>query len=328
MATSTSALLSSRSILKRIAACNVPPVAKLVDFVLPEDVTSSSPLGLVNPSIVKPILDSSDHFTINESNQLTFKPSAVTVGDRNAALAQASARLRDVGLIKAWRDELSPFTSSFTDLVRQHAAGEKYSGLSIERGAAALFSARGYGVHVNGYTTDEDGTLKLWVARRAEDKGVCPKMLDHIVAGGIPASHPLPSDNVVKECEEEAGIDPKLAKKAVPSGVVTYNGLDGWCTEGREDRPGVKEQGFKRDVLFVYDLELPSSFTPIVVDGEVDSFQLMDIEEVLATFEEGRSVQDSYKANCYLVVADFLIRKGYIMPEMEGYCEIVAGLRQ
>lgn len=45
-------------------------------------------------------------------------------------------------------------------------------------------------------------------------------MLDHIVAGGIPASHPLPSENVVKECEEEAGIPEDLASRAESVGHV------------------------------------------------------------------------------------------------------------
>lgn len=60
-------------------------------------------------------------------------------------------------------------------------------------------------------------------------------MLDHIVAGGQPAGISL-ADNVVKECQEEAGIPEQLARKAVPVGVVTYTSL--------------QDAGLKRDVLF------------------------------------------------------------------------------
>ena len=40
-----------------------------------------------------------------------------------------------------------------------------------------------YGVHINGYTWEEDG-LHMWLARRSNSKPTWPGMLDHIVAGG------------------------------------------------------------------------------------------------------------------------------------------------
>lgn len=57
-----------------------------------------------------------------------------------------------------------------------------------------------------------------------------------------------PSDNVVKECEEEASIPAELARQAKPVGAITFNAL--------------YPHGLKRDVLFCYDLLLPSDFTP------------------------------------------------------------------
>lgn len=55
--------------------------------------------------------------------------------------------------------------------------------------------------------------------------------------------------NVVKECGEEAGIPPALAGRARPAGCVSYAGMT--------------PDGLKRDVLFVYDLLLPSDFKPV-----------------------------------------------------------------
>jgi hypothetical protein len=50
-------------------------------------------------------------------------------------------------------------------------------------------------------------------------------MLDHAVAGGQPFGI-SPSDNVVKECFEEASIPPALAQRAAPTGAVSYVCLD------------------------------------------------------------------------------------------------------
>ena len=244
----------------------------------------------------------------------------------------------------------SSSSSSSSDITREYKSKGRYEGLVIERGAAALFSCRGFGVHVNGYVKGETmADLKLWVGKRSESKGVCPGMLDHIVAGGIPASHPLPSENVVKECGEEvrswgtcrlvccapindsnngsqAGIPEDIAEKAEAVGMISYHGMDTWAWEGRIDQDGTGE-GYKRDVLFCYDLEIPPDFVPKPVDGEVSGFELVGIEEVMKTFEAGRGVTETYKANDYLVIADFLVRRGYVRPEDDDYTEIVQSLR-
>lgn len=62
-------------------------------------------------------------------------------------------------------------------------------------------------------------------------------------------------ENVIKECEEEAGIPKELAQLAKPVGAVSY--------------AYIQEVGFKQDVLFVFDLLLPEDFVPIPNDGEV-----------------------------------------------------------
>jgi hypothetical protein len=42
-------------------------------------------------------------------------------------------------------------------------------------------------------------------------------MLDHIAAGGQPHGIGI-MENVIKECGEEANIDPSVASKAIPVG--------------------------------------------------------------------------------------------------------------
>jgi len=130
-------------------------------------------------------------------------------------------------------------------------------------------------------------------------------------------------DNVIKECGEEAGIPSDLAKKAVAAGAVSYA-----C---------VVERGVKSDVLFVYDLVLPEDFIPKPNDGEVgstssslkrstlqvESFTLMSIEEISDIIR----ATDLYKPNCALVIIEFLIRHGLVLPDQNGYLDLLSALR-
>ena len=61
------------------------------------------------------------------------------------------------------------------------------------------------------------------------------------------------------------------------------------------------------------------------VDGEVESFQLKNIDWVIEKLAEGGKM--GYKPNCNLVVIDFLVRHGIITPESPYYLELVSGLR-
>jgi hypothetical protein len=247
---------------------------------------------------VSPILSYSPHFQRTASG-LTL-PATLPPASLNAALAAAASSLRASSLTGAWRSELLPVASSFSSF--------RSSPLAIERGAAGCFAARGFGVHVNGYVRGEGGEVRLWVATRASGKGVCPGMLDHVAAGAINGECRDPLGTVVKECGEEAGIPPEIAGRAVAAGTVEYEGLDGWTREGTGRVVPEEQQGYKRDTLFCYDLELPADFIPRPVDGEVGSFELMGLGEVRAAFEEGAARE--FKGNCYPVVEGFLRRQG------------------
>jgi 8-oxo-dGTP pyrophosphatase MutT (NUDIX family) len=164
-----------------------------------------------------------------------------------------------------------------------------------------------FGQHLNAYVMTESG-MKMWIARRAYDRGYEAGKLDHMVAGGL-AYDVKPSDNLEKECYEEAGMCAELAKKAKPVGFVTY----------KYDYT----LGGKEDILYCYDIELDESFTPHCTDGEVEEFYLMPIEEVAHVVR----TTNKFKVNCNLVIIDFLVRHGYIKPEDEDYIDIVNGLR-
>ena len=264
-------------------------------------------VGYLDPTFASAQLGRFSDVFVCDTEEVRLHTDVEAIADLNArsdVVQDALRQLRDEGIITGWRDELYPVLTSF----------EAPPVLLMERAASVHFGIKAYGVHVNGYVTRADGGMDMWVARRSKDKPTWPGRLDHIVAGGQP--HGIsPTENVVKECQEEAGIDEALARRAVPVGAVSY------CSE--------YAYGLKRDVLYCYDLHLPDTFVPSAVDGEVDEFYRMPVEDIInvvkrRTEEHG---DDTYKDNCNLVVIDFLVRHGLITPETPNYLDIIRGLR-
>ena len=178
----------------------------------------------------------------------------------------------------------------------------------IDRAVTSCFGTRTFGQHLNGYVM-KNGQLRMWIARRSMDRGHEPGKLDQMVAGGFP--HGISAeDNMRKECMEEAGMLAALADQAQAVGAIT-------C---RYEVP----RGVKPETLYCYDLLLPEDFQPVCTDGEVDEFMLMPVEEVAEIVRD----TDDFKLNCNLVIIDFLIRHGNLMPEDEDYDLLVAGLHQ
>jgi 8-oxo-dGTP pyrophosphatase MutT (NUDIX family) len=163
---------------------------------------------------------------------------------------------------------------------------------TIDRGALPAFGIAAAGVHLNGMVHRADG-LQLWVARRASSKALDPGKLDHLVAGGIGAGLSA-RETLLKEAAEEAGMPPALAGQARQMSVVRYAML----------RP----EGLRRDRIHCFDLMLPEDFVPRAMDGEVESFALWRMEDVLNTVRDS----DAFKFNVNLVLIDLLLRRGYI----------------
>ena len=178
----------------------------------------------------------------------------------------------------------------------------------IDRSSAATFGIKAFGQHLNGYLI-KNGQYYLWIAKRAGGKMTYPGKLDHIVAGGLPCGISL-QKNLQKECMEEAGINSTLADKAISVGTVSYT--------------HESSEGIKPDTLYVYDLLLPLDFVPKPVDGEVESFTLMPIDEVINIV----ATTNQFKNNCNLVLIDFFIRHGFIKANHPEYLKLVRGLHQ
>jgi len=177
----------------------------------------------------------------------------------------------------------------------------------IDRSISPLLGSISFGQHLNAYVVTSKG-MKMWIGRRASNKLYDAGKLDQLVAGGLP--YDIPSyKNLIKECYEEAAISEDLLSEVKSVGIVSYK------NEGM--------LGGKENIILCYDLELSEDFVPKCIDGEVEEFYLMDIEEVV----ENVLTPNKFKGNCNLVVIDFLVRHGYITPQNQDYIEIVRTLR-
>jgi len=231
------------------------------------------------------------------NNQLVFAKGIKSFAQRTEVINRIAQDLYQQKVLKSWVGEQYGVSQNFSDT----------SLFTIERAAATLFGIQKYGVHVNGYTI-KDNKYYLWIAKRSKNKPTWPGKLDHLVAGGHASGMSIET-TLVKECQEEAGMEKQLSEQAIPVGLVNYN-----------IQVNTK---ISRDLLFIYDVKLPESFVPQNTDGEVDEFYLWPIEKVLETVNQ----TGEFKTNCNLVIIDFAIRHGFIKPDQKFYTEIVNGLR-
>ncbi|GAB1520197.1 hypothetical protein RhiTH_003270 [Rhizoctonia solani] len=111
-----------------------------------------------------------------------------------------------------------------------------------------------------------------------------PGFLDNSVAGGIPVGM-SPFESMVKECEEEASLTEDVARKHLKSvGAVSY-----FFQNSRGN--------LQPEVEYVYDMLCPSAndpaFVPKPLDGEVESFELMNWEAVIEKMKAGEFKRNS-----------------------------------
>ncbi|KAJ3147619.1 hypothetical protein HDU89_005236 [Geranomyces variabilis] len=283
-------------------------------------------VGFIRPALAPYLLAHPDVFlstphAAGSASSIVIHPALATPADRTRAV-------EDVLLI--WRDAIRGVDNStitFADADRQMFTclkgwrNERYSVhggskhgvlFDLERAATGLLGIRAYGCHLNGFVRSaHDNSIRMWIARRSETKQTYPGMLDNLVGGGL-ASTTTPLANIVKECGEEAGLNPQYVAEHITSvGVLTFFLDDA-------------ERGWVPDTEYVYDIELPDSFVPQPVDGEVQAFHLMELGAVVERLRAGEFMNESA-----LVVIDFLIRFGYVTPMNEpDYVEIVTRMHR
>ncbi len=277
--------------LRWIAAHNFYDPHAYLDFVIEDTV-----VGAVHRSRLPLLQAHPDVFHVDGAC-VTLDPRLDTPAARTEAVAAVLRAWRDADMFPAWRDELYRVSTAF----------DAPPLMALERAAAPLFGVLRYGAHLNGMVR-QNGHLHLWVARRSPNKPEHPGKLDHLVAGGIPAGLNA-WEVIIKECHEEANIPPELAQCARPVSLISY----------LKDADGCRY----RDLIFIYDLELPETFIPQNTDGEVAEFYLWPIEQVIETM----STTADFKMNNNLVIIDLLLRHGYVGPDDPHYAVIAQRLR-
>lgn len=264
--------MSFPSLWRHIEACNnIASPAHLIPFRL-----GTQQVGWLGAELARALtfFPRDMHF---DRDGVTLSARLRGESQRTVALQRIARALADRGHFR-WRDEAFD--------LRAEPAGPVLA--RLDRGALPPFGVISQGVHVNGYVMREDGP-HLWLGHRSRQKPVAPGQLDNIVAGGIPAGL-TPEQCLVKEAEEEASLPADLAARAAPAGRVSY--------------VMANDEGLRRDVLHIYDLDLPEGVTPRPNDDEVERFELMPAREALRRVAE----TDEVKFNVNLVLIDFALR--------------------
>jgi 8-oxo-dGTP pyrophosphatase MutT (NUDIX family) len=227
---------------------------------------------------------------------LTLPPAA-----RTDFLSETNRRLRDDGLIRAWRDETYP--------LRSLADGTLLA--TIERAASRFWGSLTYGAHCNAYVADSRGRPQaLWIARRSARKPTDPGLLDNLIGGGV-AHGQTPAEALVREGWEEAGLKPEQMHGRLQAGHIV---------ELARDIP----EGFQREHLSVYDLALPDDVVPSNQDGEVDSIERLPVAGALALAATAAMTVDAG-----LVTLDFALRHRLLpAQEHDGLLAAIAPLRR
>lgn len=278
------------SLLDRLNHCRLPDLSGFRPWSI-----EGQEIGWLRPDVAEALRHFPSVFLVSDE-AIRVQPHLDSFDYRTAAIGEVARALLEMGIIQGWRNEPFAVAARYGDAPL----------LRLERAAVPVFGVKAYGVHLNGYVHTAEG-LKLWVGRRADNRPIEPGKLDNIVAGGLPYGLD-PMANLIKECEEEAGIPESLARQARPAGAISYRML---------------HQGFLRqDTLFIYDLEVPADFHPANADGEIAAFRLMSLPEVTAILEDS----EAFKFNVAPVVIDFLIRHGHLTPATPGYVELAMGL--
>ena len=246
-------------------------------------------VSLVGPEAAEHLQKYPDVLTVSQES-VVLSPGLDSPQKRTEGLEKILLDLRDRKIfpsLSAWRNEKYEIKTSFSSKAL----------FEMERSATSLFGVRVYSCQINGYVNHSTLGLCLWMQKRSMTQ-TWPGMMDNFVGGGLPAGMGV-RENAIKEAGEEANVPEHLAAQMKQTGSVSFL---------REYRGRMHPE-----TVFVFDLELPETFSPGNTDGEVESFRLVPVEEVRGLI----CCEESFKITSSPVVLDWLVRNGIVTPETD-----------
>lgn len=271
------------------------------DF-LPLRIQDMDTPGFIRKDFIPLLQDFPDIFVLT--------PDAVTL---SATLDTYEKRTRAIETVVESLDRQNIFCfQKMREMYPVHDGWGRPANFEVERNAMLFFGLRSQGVHINGYSVDTTGHVRIWLQERAPTLSAWPSLLDQMAAGGQPVGLSV-RENMIKEGGEEALLPQDIMEQAVSTGTISY------CLAFGE--------GLRRDTIFVFDLRLPENVIPRPDHDEVCAFHAFDAREALAMLYD--PAETRFKPNADAVLIDFFIRHGVITPDNEpDYVRIVKALRQ
>lgn len=181
----------------------------------------------------------------------------------DAVMSRIALILNDSGCLRGWRNELLD------------VFGEGRRLCVLERAAMRPLGLLTKAVHLNAWSTDG----RLWLARRADTKSTDPGKWDTLVGGLASAAESLDT-SLVRECFEEAGLQPADIRERSPLRIIL-----------RMHRR--LPEGYQAEDLLVSDCVLPDGIVPQNQDGEVSEIRLASVEETWSMLEADEFTQEA-----------------------------------
>lgn len=213
-------------------------------------------IGHVTPAVARQLAQGCPGFQL-ERDALAILDGGDTFDERSAFLERAALFLREVGLLRGWRNEL----------LAVRAGTGPAAIAAIERAACRPLGITTSAVHLNAYAD----AATLIVARRADHKSIDPGLWDNLVGGMVPNGETV-ADALAREAMEEAGLD--LAGIALRPGRKLHV---------RRPVP----EGFQSEIIHIFDATLGHAMQFANQDGEVSTIDHCSVEAVIGAIERG-----------------------------------------
>lgn len=207
----------------------------------------------------------------------------------NVLLALVAVTLRQAGCAPGWRNELLDVWPEQPN--NPTGALDSMSLGAIERGVVRPLGLLTKAVHLSGWS--QDG--RLWVSRRSLTKATDPGMWDTLV-GGLISSEEGIQVGLVREADEEAGLDPQDIVDRTPLRTIA-----------RMLRQ--VPEGYQVEDVLTCECVLPAHVTPKNRDGEVMDIQLMAPATIFNLLTQG-----AFTLEASIVVAEDLLRRATPAP--------------